>query len=177
MNPKAHKNLLSMCLRGGMTKGQVYKPFFFVNWGFVPGKPLHPSLMFVGKANVYGDRLICWSGEYQCCCHHFCPTSLPLSDANLLCSSESGQESNLQFRRSTHLGYHTEWSGSAISNGREPKSCLGQVFNSKLDHIAILCSKGMAWHAATSRVENSAQGSSCQFKFVHGNDISNCTSL
>jgi hypothetical protein len=25
----------------------------------------------------------------------------------------------------------------------------------------------MAWHAATSRVENSAQGSSCQLKFLH----------
>jgi hypothetical protein len=34
--------------------------------------------------------------------------------------------------------------GSAIYNGREPKSCLGQVFNSKLDRIAILCSKCVA---------------------------------
>jgi len=60
--------------------------------------------------------------------------------------------------------------GSAISNGREPKSCLDQVFNSKLGHIDILCNKCMVWHAATSRVENSAQGSSCQLKFVHGWD-------
>jgi len=58
--------------------------------------------------------------------------------------------------------------GSAISNGREPKSCLGQVFNSKLGCIVILCGKCMAWHAATSIVENSAQGSSCELKFVHG---------
>ncbi len=63
----------------------------------------------------------------------------------------------------------TEWtaSGSAISNGREPKSCLGWVFNSKLGHIAILHNKCMAWHAATSGVENWAQGLSCQLKFVH----------
>jgi hypothetical protein len=51
--------------------------------------------------------------------------------------------------------------GSAISNGRGPKSCLGWVFNSKLGHIAILHTKWKAWHAATSRVENLAQGLSC----------------
>jgi hypothetical protein len=33
--------------------------------------------------------------------------------------------------------------GSAISNGREPKSCLGRVFNSKLGRIATLMSKCM----------------------------------
>ena len=32
-------------------------------------------------------------------------------------------------------------SGSAISYRREPKSCLGQVFNSKLGHIATQLSK------------------------------------
>ncbi len=52
--------------------------------------------------------------------------------------------------------------GGKISNRREPESCLGQVFNSKLGHIAILRNKCMAWHAATSRVENSAEGLSCQ---------------
>ncbi len=31
--------------------------------------------------------------------------------------------------------------GSAVTNGREPKSCLGQVFNSKLGRIAALLSK------------------------------------
>ncbi len=55
--------------------------------------------------------------------------------------------------------------GSAVYNGREPKSYLGRVFNSKLGRIAALLSKNAA---ATSRVENSAQGSSCQLKFVHG---------
>ncbi len=60
------------------------------------------------------------------------------------------------------------WPGSTISSGREYKSCLGWVFNSKLDCIAILCSKCMARHAATSRVENSALDLSCQLKFVHG---------
>ena len=53
-----------------------------------------------------------------------------------------------------------------MSHGTEPKSCLGRVFNSKLVRIAILHIKCMAWHAATSRVENLAQGSSCQLKFV-----------
>ncbi len=55
-----------------------------------------------------------------------------------------------------------------VEPGREPKSCLGQVSNSKLGHIAILCSKCMVWHAADPRVENWAQGSSCQLKFSHG---------
>jgi hypothetical protein len=31
--------------------------------------------------------------------------------------------------------------GRAITNGRELRSCLGVVFNSKLGHIANLCSK------------------------------------
>ncbi len=57
--------------------------------------------------------------------------------------------------------------GSTISNRREPKSCLDRVFNSKLGRIAILRNKCMAWHAATSKVENSDQGLSCQLKFVH----------
>jgi hypothetical protein len=33
--------------------------------------------------------------------------------------------------------------GSAITDGREPRSCLGRVFNSKLGHIAKLGSKCM----------------------------------
>jgi len=33
--------------------------------------------------------------------------------------------------------------GSAITNGREPRSCLGRVFNSKLGRIATLSSKCM----------------------------------
>ncbi len=33
--------------------------------------------------------------------------------------------------------------GSAITNGREPRSCLGRVFNSKLGCIAALDSKCM----------------------------------
>ncbi len=33
--------------------------------------------------------------------------------------------------------------GSAITNRREPRSCLVQVFNSKLGHIATLGSKYM----------------------------------
>ncbi len=35
-------------------------------------------------------------------------------------------------------------SGSAISNGREHKSCLGRVFNSKLGRIATLLGKCIA---------------------------------
>ncbi len=52
------------------------------------------------------------------------------------------------------------YSGSAINNGREPRSCLGQVFNFKLASFADtpkFCSMSMA----TSKVENLAQVSSC----------------
>ncbi len=35
--------------------------------------------------------------------------------------------------------------GSAISNRREPRSCLDQVFNSKLGHVGILHGKSMAY--------------------------------
>ncbi len=55
--------------------------------------------------------------------------------------------------------------GSMITNGREPRSCLGWVFNSKLGCFATHYS---VTHATTSKVENSAQGSSCKLKFVHG---------
>jgi hypothetical protein len=66
------------------------------------------------------------------------------------------------------LDYTKDGPGSTISNVREPKSCLCWVFNSKLGRIAILQNKWMARHAATTWVKNSAQGSSCQLKFVHG---------
>jgi hypothetical protein len=42
---------------------------------------------------------------------------------------------------------------------------VGRVFNSKLGCIAALGS--VTTHAATSKVENSAPGSSCKLKFVH----------
>jgi hypothetical protein len=35
------------------------------------------------------------------------------------------------------------FAGSAITNRREPRSCLGRVFNSKLGHSATLGSKCM----------------------------------
>jgi len=35
--------------------------------------------------------------------------------------------------------------GSAITNVRESRSCLGRVFNSKLGHIATVGSKFMVW--------------------------------
>jgi hypothetical protein len=76
--------------------------------------------------------------------------------------------------------------GSAIYNRREPKSCLGQVFNSKLDSISILCSKCMlhmqpllelktqrrdhpvslSLSMLTSKIENSVQVLSPYLKFV-----------
>jgi hypothetical protein len=34
--------------------------------------------------------------------------------------------------------------GIAVTNGREPKSCLGRVFNSKIGHIAALLSNCLA---------------------------------
>ncbi len=57
-------------------------------------------------------------------------------------------------------------SGSEITNGREPRSCLGRVFNSKLGCFATPKVHSMM-HAATTKVENSAKGSSCKLKFVH----------
>ncbi len=56
---------------------------------------------------------------------------------------------------------------SATANGREPKSCLGRVFNNKLGRFASLAAQVHSTHAATSRVENSAQILSCLLKFVH----------
>ncbi len=57
--------------------------------------------------------------------------------------------------------------GSAVSNRKESKSCLGRVFNFKLGRISTLLSEGLGIHRATSRLESSAQGSSCQLEFVH----------
>ncbi len=59
--------------------------------------------------------------------------------------------------------YIDDLAGSVITNGREPISCLGRVFNSKLGCIATLGSKCMVLS-----VENSAQDSCCKLKFVHG---------
>ncbi len=42
-----------------------------------------------------------------------------------------------------HVEYRYDESGSAITNGREPRSCLGRVFNSKLGCFATLGSKCM----------------------------------
>ncbi len=50
----------------------------------------------------------------------------------------------------------SHYPGSAISNGREPKSCLGRVFNFKLRLFDLLQNK-CTTHTTTSRVENSAQ--------------------
>ncbi len=40
---------------------------------------------------------------------------------------------------------HRPKTGSAITNGREPKSCLGRVFNSKLDCFATPYRKCIVW--------------------------------
>jgi hypothetical protein len=48
--------------------------------------------------------------------------------------------------------------GSAISNGRDPKSCLGRVFNSKLGHIATLLSKCMASMQALLELKTRPRG-------------------
>ncbi len=59
--------------------------------------------------------------------------------------------------------------GSVISSGRCHASCLGHVFNYKLDCFSLEPSKGRAWMqiAATYRVENVAQVLSSKLKFVH----------
>ncbi len=58
--------------------------------------------------------------------------------------------------------------GSTKANGREPKSCLGRIFNFKLGCLGSECNCMAYPSTPTSRVENSAQVSSCQFTFVHG---------
>jgi hypothetical protein len=59
-------------------------------------------------------------------------------------------------------------SGCTISNGRWPKNHLRQLFNSKLGCTTIVNVKRIFIHSANSRVENSAQFSIFQEKFVHG---------
>jgi hypothetical protein len=51
--------------------------------------------------------------------------------------------------------------GSTISNGREPKTNLGRVFNFKLDRFASRLIKIQGILADTSRVEYSAQANPC----------------
>ncbi len=61
---------------------------------------------------------------------------------------------------------------SAISNGRDPKSYLGRVFNFKSGCIARYCMViTPRMPAASSRVENSAQVSSRQLKFVQARPL------
>jgi hypothetical protein len=50
-------------------------------------------------------------------------------------------------------------SGSSKANGREPKICVGRVFNLKFGCLTIIQSMGCA-KTAKSRLENSAQVSS-----------------
>jgi hypothetical protein len=52
---------------------------------------------------------------------------------------------------------------TAISNEREPKRCLGRVFNFKLGSFTP-----QSMQTLTSEVENSAQVSSCKLKLVNG---------
>jgi hypothetical protein len=63
---------------------------------------------------------------------------------------------------------HMEWSKGHLSNGREPKSCVSRVLNSKLGTHVQCQSKCMGIHAATSRAENFVQVFSCALEFVHG---------
>ncbi len=60
-----------------------------------------------------------------------------------------------------------EWPGRAITNGREPRSCLGQVFNFKSGSFTDN-SKILQPANATSKVENWTQVLSCKLKFVCG---------
>ncbi len=52
--------------------------------------------------------------------------------------------------------------GKVKANGREPKSCLGWFFRSKLGSFAQMHSKCHSMYAANSRVESSAHVKSCQ---------------
>jgi len=57
--------------------------------------------------------------------------------------------------------------GSAITYGRETRSCLGRVFSITLSSFVSKQSSCMACTLAASRVENSVQVSSGLLKFVH----------
>ncbi len=52
------------------------------------------------------------------------------------------------------------------AKGREPKSCLCRVFNFKFDCLCYKHNCRIQTSMNASRVENSAQVSSCQLKFV-----------
>jgi hypothetical protein len=51
--------------------------------------------------------------------------------------------------------------GSAKANGREPKSCLGRVFNFKFGCFYYECNCMVKTNTPTFKVENSAQILSC----------------
>ncbi len=51
--------------------------------------------------------------------------------------------------------------GSAITNGREPRSCLGRVFNFKIGSFTWLTPKMLSVQMDKFKVENSAQVLSC----------------
>jgi hypothetical protein len=53
------------------------------------------------------------------------------------------------------LVFPATYRGARYLNGKEPKSCLGQVFNSKLGSFATEYNKCIATLRATSRVANS----------------------
>ncbi len=55
----------------------------------------------------------------------------------------------------------TVWSRSTKANGREPKTCLGRVFNYKLDCFEDVYKTHVCGCTSMSVVENSAQVSSC----------------
>ncbi len=50
--------------------------------------------------------------------------------------------------------------GSTVTNGREPGSCLGQVFNFKLGSF-LITPKMLSLQMAKSKAENLARVSSC----------------
>jgi hypothetical protein len=59
------------------------------------------------------------------------------------------------------LKSHKDHTGSAKANGREPKTCLGRVFNYKLGCFEDVYETHVCGHMLRSVVENSAQVSSC----------------
>ena len=59
------------------------------------------------------------------------------------------------------LKSHKDHTGSAKASGREPKTCLGQVFNYKLGCFEDVHEIHVCVCTPTSIVENSAQVSSC----------------
>jgi hypothetical protein len=117
---------------------------------FVPGKSFQPSLMFVGKARAYPSEV-----PFRCPTLGLAlalPTNIRLGWKGLPGTNTLQKSVNYVSKKFYSTGpllnsktRKRTYPGSAITNGREPRSCLGRVFNSKLGCIVTLGSKCMVY--------------------------------